>query len=153
DAFLKEYLPTLTSQLQAARINATVTGHPKHYYSIYQTIIEGGKAFADIHDLVSIRVLVESIQDCYAALDVIHTTWPPMPGRFKDYIATPKSMYQSLHTTVTGPGGKPVELQIRTYAMHRTAEYGIAAHLKNKEQKDTPLSGPIAQDEMVWLRQ
>src|SRR5262249_51096234 len=103
--------------------------------------------------LVSIRVLVESIRDCYAALEVIHATWPPMPGRFKDYIATPKSMYKSLHTTVTGPGGKAVELQIRSYTMHRTAEYGIAAHWKDKEQKDTPLSGPITQDEMVWLRQ
>ncbi|MFC1415972.1 RelA/SpoT family protein [Streptacidiphilus cavernicola] len=165
-----EYLTTVTDQVvgdfRAARIKATVTGRPKHYYSVYQKMIVRGRDFAEIYDLVGIRVLVDSVRDCYAALGTIHARWNPVPGRFKDYIAMPKfNMYQSLHTTVIGPGGKPVELQIRTFDMHRRAEYGIAAHWKYKQQAvagtskvrtDTP-SGKSGKadtvNEMAWLRQ
>ena len=118
-------------------------------------MIVRGREFTDIYDLVGIRVLVDTERDCYATLGVIHANWQPVPGRFKDYIAMPKfNMYQSLHTTVIGPGGKPVELQIRTQAMHRTAEYGIAAHWKYKERKDADIAEPAGMsDEMGWLRQ
>ena len=134
-----EYLAIVTDEVQAdlraARIKATVTGRPKHYYSVYQKMIVRGRDFAEIYDLVGIRVLVDTVRDCYAALGTIHARWNPVPGRFKDYIAMPKfNMYQSLHTTVIGPSGKPVELQIRTFDMHRRAEYGIAAHWKYKQE-------------------
>ncbi|KPC90627.1 GTP pyrophosphokinase, partial [Streptomyces sp. NRRL F-6602] len=134
-----EYLAIVTDEVQAdlraARIKATVTGRPKHYYSVYQKMIVRGRDFAEIYDLVGIRVLVDTVRDCYAALGTVHARWNPVPGRFKDYIAMPKfNMYQSLHTTVIGPGGKPVELQIRTFDMHRRAEYGIAAHWKYKQE-------------------
>ncbi|WP_326691951.1 MULTISPECIES: bifunctional (p)ppGpp synthetase/guanosine-3',5'-bis(diphosphate) 3'-pyrophosphohydrolase [unclassified Streptomyces] len=167
-----EYLAVVTDEVQAdlraARIKATVTGRPKHYYSVYQKMIVRGRDFAEIYDLVGIRVLVDTVRDCYAALGTVHARWNPVPGRFKDYIAMPKfNMYQSLHTTVIGPGGKPVELQIRTFDMHRRAEYGIAAHWKYKQQavagaskvrSDVPKSGGKAggQDtinDMSWLRQ
>ncbi|MBV9368348.1 MAG: bifunctional (p)ppGpp synthetase/guanosine-3',5'-bis(diphosphate) 3'-pyrophosphohydrolase, partial [Frankiales bacterium] len=129
------------------KIKASVTGRPKHYYSIYQKMIVRGRDFADIYDLVGLRVLVETEQNCYAALGVIHTMWSPVPGRFKDYIAMPKfNMYQSLHTTVIGPDGKTVEVQIRTHQMHKRSEYGIAAHWKYKEQYG-------GQQDMTWLRQ
>ena len=134
----EEYLATVREQVGAdlgkAKIRATVTGRPKHYYSIYQKMIVRGRDFADIYDLVGVRVLVDSVRDCYAALGALHARWNPVPGRFKDYIAMPKfNLYQSLHTTVIGPGGKPVEIQIRTHDMHRRAEYGVAAHWKYKE--------------------
>ena len=134
-----EYLAIVTDEVQAdlraARIKATVTGRPKHYYSVYQKMIVRGRDFAEIYDLVGIRVLVDTVRDCYAALGTVHARWNPVPGRFKDYIAMPKfNMYQSLHTTVIGPSGKPVELQIRTFDMHRRAEYGIAAHWKYKQE-------------------
>ncbi|OII63666.1 MULTISPECIES: bifunctional (p)ppGpp synthetase/guanosine-3',5'-bis(diphosphate) 3'-pyrophosphohydrolase [unclassified Streptomyces] len=168
-----EYLAIVTdevqSDLRAARIKATVTGRPKHYYSVYQKMIVRGRDFAEIYDLVGIRVLVDTVRDCYAALGTIHARWNPVPGRFKDYIAMPKfNMYQSLHTTVIGPGGKPVELQIRTFDMHRRAEYGIAAHWKYKQdavagaskvRTDTPRAGgrggkdAAAVNDMAWLRQ
>src|SRR5690554_893001 len=133
-----EYLSTVRGQimadLRASKIRATVTGRPKHYYSIYQKMIVRGRDFADIYDLVGVRVLVDTVRDCYAVLGSLHARWNPVPGRFKDYIAMPKfNMYQSLHTTVIGPGGKPVEIQIRTQDMHRRAEYGVAAHWKYKE--------------------
>ena len=155
DTYLHEVVDRVNVDLREGSIKATVTGWPKHYYSIYQKMIVRGREFADIYDLVGIRVLVENERDCYATLGVIHANWQPVPGRFKDYIAMPKfNMYQSLHTTVIGPGGKPVELQIRTQGMHRTAEYGIAAHWKYKEIKNADVSDPSAvSDEMGWLRQ
>ncbi|WP_374100642.1 bifunctional (p)ppGpp synthetase/guanosine-3',5'-bis(diphosphate) 3'-pyrophosphohydrolase [Streptomyces sp. 7-21] len=166
-----EYLATVINEVQAdlrgARIKATVTGRPKHYYSVYQKMIVRGRDFAEIYDLVGIRVLVDTVRDCYAALGTVHARWNPVPGRFKDYIAMPKfNMYQSLHTTVIGPGGKPVELQIRTFDMHRRAEFGIAAHWKYKQQAvggssraraDAPKKGErrgeTTVNEMAWLRQ
>jgi GTP pyrophosphokinase len=155
DTYLSEVIDRINADLREGGIKAEVTGRPKHYYSIYQKMIVRGREFTDIYDLVGIRVLVESERDCYATLGVIHANWQPVPGRFKDYIAMPKfNMYQSLHTTVIGPGGKPVELQIRTYAMHRTAEYGIAAHWKYKEHKNVAVAEPAGMsDEMGWLRQ
>ncbi|AWI29356.1 RelA/SpoT family protein [Streptomyces tirandamycinicus] len=165
-----EYLAIVTdevqSDLRAARIKATVTGRPKHYYSVYQKMIVRGRDFAEIYDLVGIRVLVDTVRDCYAALGTVHARWNPVPGRFKDYIAMPKfNMYQSLHTTVIGPSGKPVELQIRTFDMHRRAEYGIAAHWKYKQEAvagaskirtDVPKGSGKDKDavnDMAWLRQ
>ncbi len=155
DTYLTEVIDRINADLKAGDIKAAVTGRPKHYYSIYQKMIVRGREFTDIHDLVGIRILVESERDCYGTLGVIHANWQPVPGRFKDYIAMPKfNMYQSLHTTVIGPGGKPVEMQIRTHAMHRTAEYGIAAHWKYKEAKNAVAAEPSAvSDEMGWLRQ
>lgn len=156
----EEYLAVVREQilsdLRAAKIKATVTGRPKHYYSVYQKMIVRGHDFADIYDLVGTRVLVDSVRDCYAALGALHARWNPVPGRFKDYIAMPKfNMYQSLHTTVIGPGGKPVEIQIRTHEMHRRAEYGVAAHWKYKEagKGGPPSGGDSAAGDMQWLRQ
>jgi guanosine-3',5'-bis(diphosphate) 3'-pyrophosphohydrolase len=155
DTYLSEVIDRINADLREAGIKAEVTGRPKHYYSIYQKMIVRGRQFSDIHDLVGIRVLVETERDCYATLGAIHGNWHPVPGRFKDYIAVPKfNMYQSLHTTVIGPSGKPVELQIRTHAMHRTADYGIAAHWKYKESKDLDVSDVAGMsDQMGWLRQ
>jgi GTP diphosphokinase / guanosine-3',5'-bis(diphosphate) 3'-diphosphatase len=157
DVFLSETRETVCSDLREAKIKATVTGRPKHYYSIYQKMIARNVGFDEIYDLVGIRVLVETVRDCYAALGIIHARWNPVPGRFKDYIAMPKfNMYQSLHTTVIGPGGKPVELQIRTLGMHRRAEYGVAAHWKYKEDSVFSSRSSDTKDdtqEMAWLRQ
>ncbi|MCU1589493.1 MAG: (p)ppGpp synthetase SpoT/RelA [Frankiales bacterium] len=152
DTQLAQVVEKVSADLSAAKIKATVTGRPKHYYSIYQKMIVRGRDFADIYDLVGIRVTVDSVRDCYAALGTIHALWSPVPGRFKDYIAMPKfNMYQSLHTTVIGPEGKPVEMQIRTAEMHKRAEYGIAAHWKYKESPTS--QGPVTGDDMSWLRQ
>ncbi len=152
DTQLAEVVDRINADLKAAKIRASVTGRPKHYYSIYQKMIVRGRDFADIYDLVGIRVLVDDVRDCYAALGTVHALWSPVPGRFKDYIAMPKfNMYQSLHTTVIGPQGKPVELQIRTEEMHRRAEYGIAAHWKYKEGGG--IQAPVKGDDMAWLRQ
>ena len=138
EKFLSEVRTRIAEDLNSSNIAATITGRPKHYYSIYQKMIVRGREFDDIHDLMGVRMLVESVRDCYAALGTLHARWSPLPGRFKDYIAMPKfNMYQSLHTTVLGPQGKPVEVQIRTYEMHRRAEYGVAAHWKYKQaQRD-----------------
>jgi len=154
DSAVAQVTDKVSADLRQAKIKASVTGRPKHYYSVYQKMIVRGRDFADIYDLVGVRVLVDSVRDCYAALGVIHATWQPVPGRFKDYIAMPKfNMYQSLHTTVIGPEGKPVEMQIRSWAMHRTAEYGIAAHWKYKD-KGADVAGPAGGvDDMSWLRQ
>jgi len=164
DSYLAKVITQVEHDLASSRIKATVTGRPKHYYSIYQKMIVRGREFSDIYDLMGIRILVEDDRDCYAALGVIHSRWNPVPGRFKDFVAMPKfNMYQSLHTTVIGVEGKPVELQIRTYAMHRRAEYGIAAHWKYKEDvrigadTDRTLVGsratPDASNDMAWVRQ
>jgi guanosine-3',5'-bis(diphosphate) 3'-pyrophosphohydrolase len=131
-----------------------VEGRPKHYYSINQKMIVRGRDFDDIHDLVGVRILVEDVRDCYAAMGVVHALWQPMPGRFKDYIAQPRfGVYQSLHTTVIGPDGKPLEVQIRTQDMHSTAEYGIAAHWRYKETRGTHEGHAVEVDEMAWMRQ
>ncbi len=157
DSYLARVIAQVEQDLRSARIKATVTGRPKHYYSIYQKMILRGREFSDIYDLIGIRILVEDDRDCYAALGIIHSRWNPVAGRFKDFVAMPKfNMYQSLHTTVIGLEGKPVELQIRTYAMHRRAEYGIAAHWKYKEDvrtgTDTDRTLADAGD-MGWVRQ
>jgi len=154
--FLGEVIQQVEEDMRAAKVKAAITGRPKHYYSIYQKMIHGGREFSDIYDLVGIRILVDSDKDCYAALGVLHNRWNPLPGRFKDYVAMPKfNMYQSLHTTVMGPSGKPVEMQIRTFAMHRRAEYGVAAHWKYKEDSRKPDEPSASKPdyELLWIRQ
>jgi len=154
DEYLSVVRERVIADLRIAKVKATVTGRPKHYYSIYQKMIVRGRDFADIYDLVGVRVLVDSVRDCYAALGALHARWNPVPGRFKDFIAMPKfNMYQSLHTTVIGPGGKPVEIQIRTHEMHRRAEYGVAAHWKYKEMAKSQGVPVDAASDMAWLRQ
>ena len=154
DEYLSVVREQVIADLRTAKVKATVTGRPKHYYSIYQKMIVRGRDFADIYDLVGVRVLVDSVRDCYAALGALHARWNPVPGRFKDFIAMPKfNMYQSLHTTVIGPGGKPVEIQIRTHEMHRRAEYGVAAHWKYKEMAKSQGVPVDAASDMAWLRQ
>lgn len=145
-----EVIEAVKSDLLADGVKCTVTGRQKHFYSVYQKMVVRGRDFNDIYDLVGIRVLVEDVRDCYAVLGAIHARWSPVPGRFKDYIAMPKfNLYQSLHTTVIGPGGKAIEIQIRTYDMHSRAEFGIAAHWKYKQGSEANSSSP----EMLWLRQ
>ena len=154
DTYLHKVTDELTNQLEQSRINTKVEGRPKHYYSINQKMIVRGRDFDDIHDLVGVRILVDDVRDCYAAMGVVHALWQPMPGRFKDYVAQPRfGVYQSLHTTVIGPDGKPLEVQIRTHEMHRTAEYGIAAHWRYKETRGTHDGQAVEVDEMAWMRQ
>ena len=158
DTYLAQVRAEIVSTLGKSKINATVEGRPKHYWSIYQKMIVRGRDFDDIYDLVGLRILCDEIRDCYAAVGVVHSLWQPMAGRFKDYIAQPRyGVYQSLHTTVIGPEGKPLEIQIRTREMHRTAEYGIAAHWRYKEAKGRngiPHSHAAAEiDDMAWMRQ
>ena len=154
DTYLQKVTGELTAHLEQSRITAKVEGRPKHYYSINQKMIVRGRDFDDIHDLVGVRILVDDVRDCYAAMGVVHALWQPMPGRFKDYIAQPRfDVYQSLHTTVIGPDGKPLEVQIRTHEMHGTAEYGIAAHWRYKETKGTHAGQNAEVDEMRWMRQ
>ena len=148
DALTAEVIEAVEEDLAKDRIESTVTGRKKHYYSVYQKMVVRGRDFNDIYDLVGIRVLVNDVKDCYAVLGSIHARWSPIPGRFKDYIAMPKfNLYQSLHTTVIGPNGKAIEIQIRTYDMHSRAEFGIAAHWKYKQ------GGEQKSPEMLWLRQ
>lgn len=150
DALTAEVISAVESDLAKDEISATVTGRKKHFFSVYQKMVVRGRDFNDIYDLVGIRVLVNDVRDCYAVLGSIHARWSPVPGRFKDYIAMPKfNLYQSLHTTVIGPNGKAIEIQIRTYDMHSRAEFGIAAHWKYKQGGESQSSSP----EMLWLRQ
>ena len=149
--FIDGVIDSISQDLREAKIKGTVAGRPKQYYSIYQKMVVRGREFDDIYDLVGIRVLVDEIRDCYAVLGSIHARWNPVPGRFKDYIAMPKfNLYQSLHTTVMGPMGRPVEIQIRTNEMHNRAEFGVAAHWKYKEQVKKGDQG--SDDDLVWLK-
>ncbi|KFF60632.1 GTP pyrophosphokinase [Cryobacterium sp. MLB-32] len=154
EEFVQNVIDTINDDLKSARIRGKVAGRPKQYYSIYQKMVVRGRDFDEIYDLVGIRVLVNSVRDCYAVLGSIHARWTPLPGRFKDYIATPKfNLYQSLHTTVMGPSGRPVEIQIRTQEMHQRAEFGVAAHWKYKEQVNGKSAGvgPKSDTDMAWL--
>lgn len=154
EEFVAQVTEQVTEDLKASRIKGRVVGRPKQYYSIYQKMIVRGREFDEIYDLTGIRVLVDSVRDCYAVLGSIHARWTPVPGRFKDYIATPKfNLYQSLHTTVLGPEGRAVEIQIRTHEMHQRAEFGVAAHWKYKEQVAgrSPGTAAAGDEDMAWL--
>lgn len=154
EEFVQQVIDAINDDLKAGKIRGKVAGRPKQYYSIYQKMVLRGREFDEIYDLVGIRVLVNSVRDCYAVLGAIHARWTPLPGRFKDYIATPKfNLYQSLHTTVLGPSGRPVEIQIRTQEMHQRAEFGVAAHWKYKEQVNgkSPGSDLRSDTDMAWL--
>ncbi len=151
EAFIKQITDELYEKLGEMNIKCDISGRPKNFYSIYKKMMYQGKAFEQIYDLTAVRILVDNIKDCYGALGIVHTLWKPLPGRFKDYVAMPKpNMYQSLHTTVIGNKGEIFEVQIRTYEMHRTAEYGIAAHWKYKEGY---AKGNTFDDKLTWLRQ
>ncbi|PPF86272.1 bifunctional (p)ppGpp synthetase/guanosine-3',5'-bis(diphosphate) 3'-pyrophosphohydrolase [Subtercola sp. Z020] len=156
EEYVQQVIEMVSDDLKTSKIRGKVAGRPKQYYSIYQKMIVRGREFDEIYDLVGIRVLVNSVRDCYAVLGAIHARWTPMPGRFKDYIATPKfNLYQSLHTTVVGPGGRAVEIQIRTNEMHQRAEFGVAAHWKYKERVNSGRAGTTddrgADTDMAWL--
>ncbi|HEX2850858.1 MAG TPA: bifunctional (p)ppGpp synthetase/guanosine-3',5'-bis(diphosphate) 3'-pyrophosphohydrolase [Acidimicrobiales bacterium] len=151
DIYLAQVLEVVRERLAEHRIEGEVTGRPKHLYSIYEKMVVKGKEFNEIFDLVGIRILVQSQKDCYAALGAIHATWNPMPGRFKDYIATPKfNLYQSLHTTVVGPQGQQIEVQIRSYEMHARAEWGVAAHWGYKENANPATDAAWLQRIVEW---
>jgi len=155
EEFVQQVIDAVKDDLKTSKIRGSVVGRPKQYYSIYQKMIVRGREFDEIYDLVGIRVLVNSVRDCYAVLGSIHARWNPIPGRFKDYIATPKfNLYQSLHTTVIGPQGRPVEIQIRTPEMHQRAEFGVAAHWKYKQRMNSGKGAEAVtqkDSDMAWL--
>ena len=153
ETYIAQIIKDLYSKLEEAEIDSDIDGRPKHFYSIYRKMVTKNKSIEQIFDLNAIRILVNSVKDCYEVLGIVHTIYKPIPGRFKDYIAMPKpNMYQSLHTTVIGPQGKTFEIQIRTFEMHKTAEYGIAAHWKYKEGDTSDTKGKSFENKLVWLR-
>ncbi|VXC18888.1 GTP pyrophosphokinase (RelA/SpoT) [Microbacterium sp. 8M] len=152
EKYIREVVDAVESDLRDLRVRGKVAGRPKQLYSVYQKMVVRGREFDDIYDLIGIRVLVSTVRDCYAVLGAIHARWTPLPGRFKDYIATPKfNLYQSLHTTVIGPGGRTVEIQIRTHEMHQQAEFGVAAHWMYKERMNGGGKASTADADMTWL--
>lgn len=154
EAFVQSIVEEVSAHIEAADIHAQVGGRVKHFFSIYKKMKNQHKTLEEIYDIFAVRILVDSVKDCYAALGVIHEMYRPIPGRFKDYIAMPKpNMYQSLHTTLIGSNGQPFEIQIRTYEMHRTAEYGIAAHWKYKEAQSGQMNEKSEEEKLSWLRQ
>lgn len=155
EQFVGSIVKEVKKHMEEANIKAQVDGRAKHFFSIYKKMVNQGKTIDQIYDLFAVRILVDTVKDCYAALGVIHEMYKPIPGRFKDYIAMPKpNMYQSLHTTLIGPNGQPFEIQIRTFEMHKTAEYGIAAHWKYKESSDGKVPvGKSEEEKLNWLRQ
>lgn len=157
EAYLQQVIDVLRKEMDRLGIECNIAGRPKHLFSIYQKMSRQGKGFSEIYDLIAVRIIVDTVKDCYSALGAVHTLWHPMPGRFKDYIAMPKyNMYQSLHTTVIGPAARPLEVQIRTVEMHRTSEYGVAAHWRYKETggSNSPNNAKSSLDQqLAWLRE
>lgn len=154
EAFVQSIVDEVSRQVKEAGIKGEVSGRVKHFFSIYKKMVNQNKTLDQIYDLFAVRIIVDSVKDCYAALGVIHELYKPIPGRFKDYIAMPKpNMYQSLHTTLIGSNGQPFEIQIRTYEMHRTAEFGIAAHWKYKESGSGKIAAGSEEEKLSWLRQ
>lgn len=154
EQYIGDLIAKIQEKLIEMGIQGDLSGRPKHIYSVYKKMTTKNKQFDEIYDLLAIRILVDNVKDCYATLGIIHTLWKPMPGRFKDYIAMPKAnMYQSLHTTIVGPTGEPTEVQIRTYEMHRTSEFGIAAHWAYKDGKEQGVPAGSFGDKMNWFRE
>ncbi|TGY44491.1 bifunctional (p)ppGpp synthetase/guanosine-3',5'-bis(diphosphate) 3'-pyrophosphohydrolase [Clostridium sartagoforme] len=153
ETYIAEIKEDLSKKLEESEIDSDIDGRPKHFYSIYKKMVNKNKSIEQIFDLTAIRILVNTVKDCYGVLGIVHTIYKPIPGRFKDYIAMPKpNMYQSLHTTVIGPQGKTFEIQIRTFEMHKTAEYGIAAHWKYKEGENQEEKENSFENKLAWLR-